>query len=303
MLNRDSIILELNGVCKEFSLSTGGTLRACDSVSLTLERGQSLGIVGESGSGKTTLARMIMNMLTPTAGKIIVDGIDIAHMNRQEERAYRQKIQMVFQDPSAACNPRMKVKDIILEPLYNFGLLEKGKEEEIVAEYLDMVELPREFMYRYPHEMSGGQRQRVAIARAIVLEPEILVFDEATSALDVSVQDSICFLLARLQQKKNLSYIFICHDIAFVRSMCHNIAVMYKGAVVELVDAYHMSTAQHPYTKVLLSSIFEVGKEHNPLQLVVEPTGNLATRAFTVDVERESMTERFVKGMMPTASM
>ena len=122
---------------------------------------------------------------------------------------------MVFQDPSAAFNPRMKVKDIILEPLYNFGLLEKGKEEQIAGDYLEMVDLPREFMHRYPHEMSGGQRQRVAIARAIVLEPEILVLDEATSALDVSVQDSIAYLLARLQKKKNLTYLFIAHDIAF----------------------------------------------------------------------------------------
>ena len=141
-----------------------------------------------------------------------VDGVEIQHMNSEQTKEYRKKIQMVFQDPSAAFNPRMKVKDIILEPLYNFGLLEKGKEEQIAGDYLEMVDLPREFMHRYPHEMSGGQRQRVAIARAIVLEPEILVLDEATSALDVSVQDSIAYLLARLQKKKNLTYLFIAHD-------------------------------------------------------------------------------------------
>lgn len=174
---------------------------------------------------------------------------------------------MVFQDPSAAFNPRMKVKDIILEPLYNFGLLEKGKEEQIAGDYLEMVDLPREFMHRYPHEMSGGQRQRVAIARAIVLEPEILVLDEATSALDVSVQDSIAYLLARLQKKKNLTYLFIAHDIAFIRTMCHKVVVMYKGAIVEELDAFHLADAKHPYTKVLLSSIFEIGKDHKPLTL------------------------------------
>ena len=182
-------------------------------------------------------------------------------------KEYRKKIQMVFQDPSAAFNPRMKVKDIILEPLYNFGLLEKGKEEQIAGDYLEMVDLPREFMHRYPHEMSGGQRQRVAIARAIVLEPEILVLDEATSALDVSVQDSIAYLLARLQKKKNLTYLFIAHDIAFIRTMCHKVVVMYKGAIVEELDAFHLADAKHPYTKVLLSSIFEIGQDHKPLTL------------------------------------
>ena len=130
-----------------------------------------------------------------------------------------------------------------------------------------MVDLSREFMHRYPHEMSGGQRQRVAIARAIVLEPEILVLDEATSALDVSVQDSIAYLLARLQKKKNLTYLFIAHDIAFIRTMCHKVVVMYKGAIVEELDAFHLADAKHPYTKVLLSSIFEIGQDHKPLTL------------------------------------
>ena len=199
--------VELKNVCKRFPLPTGGELEACKSINITLEKGESLGIVGESGSGKTTLVRMIMKMLPITEGEIYVDGVEIQHMNSEQTKEYRKKIQMVFQDPSAAFNPRMKVKDIILEPLYNFGLLEKGKEEQIAGDYLEMVDLPREFMHRFPHEMSGGQRQRVAIARAIVLEPEILVFDEATSALDVSVQDSIAYLLARLQKKRNLTYL------------------------------------------------------------------------------------------------
>jgi len=248
--------VELKNVCKRFPLPTGGELEACKSINITLEKGESLGIVGESGSGKTTLVR-----------EIYVDGVEIQHMNSEQTREYRKKIQMVFQDPSAAFNPRMKVKDIILEPLYNFGLLEKGKEEQIAGDYLEMVDLPREFMHRYPHEMSGGQRQRVAIARAIVLEPEILVLDEATSALDVSVQDSIAYLLARLQKKKNLTYLFIAHDIAFIRTMCHKVVVMHKGAVVEELDAFHLADAKHPYTKVLLSSIFEIGKDHKPLTL------------------------------------
>ena len=161
--------VELKNVCKRFPLPTGGELEACKSINITLEKGESLGIVGESGSGKTTLVRMIMKMLPITEGEIYIDGVEIQHMNSEQTKEYRKKIQMVFQDPSAAFNPRMKVKDIILEPLYNFGLLEKGKEEQIAGDYLEMVDLPREFMHRYPHEMSGGQRQRVAIARAIVL--------------------------------------------------------------------------------------------------------------------------------------
>ena len=259
--------VELKNVYKRFPLPTGGELEACKDINITLEKGESLGIVGESGSGKTTLVRMIMKMLPITEGEIYVDGVEIQHMNSEQTKEYRKKIQMVFQDPSAAFNPRMKVKDIILEPLYNFGLLEKGKEEQIAGDYLEMVDLPREFMDRYPHEMSGGQRQRVAIARAIVLEPEILVLDEATSALDVSVQDSIAYLLARLQKKKNLTYLFIAHDIAFIRTMCHKVVVMYKGAIVEELDAFHLADAKHPYTKVLLSSIFEIGKDHKPLTL------------------------------------
>lgn len=259
--------VEVKHVCKRFPLPTGGELEACKDISFTLERGQSLGIVGESGSGKTTLVRMLMKMLPITSGEIYVDGVEIQHMNREQTRAYRQKIQMVFQDPSAAFNPRMKVKDIILEPLYNFGLLQKGTEEQIAGDYLEMVDLPREFMHRYPHEMSGGQRQRVAIARAIVLEPEILVLDEATSALDVSVQDSIAYLLARLQKQKHLTYVFIAHDIAFIRTMCHKVVVMHKGSIVEELDAYHLTEATHPYTKMLLSSIFEIGKEHKPLTI------------------------------------
>ena len=163
--------VEIKNVYKRFPLPTGGELEACKDINITLEKGQSLGIVGESGSGKTTLVRMIMKMLPITEGEIYVDGVEIQHMNSEQTKEYRKKIQMVFQDPSAAFNPRMKVKDIILEPLYNFGLLEKGKEEQIAGDYLEMVDLPREFMHRYPHEMSGGQRQRVAIARAIVLDP------------------------------------------------------------------------------------------------------------------------------------
>ena len=255
--------VEIKNVCKRFPLPTGGELEACKDINITLEKGQSLGIVGESGSGKTTLVRMIMKMLPITEGEIYVDGVELQHMNSEQTKEYRKKIQMVFQDPSAAFNPRMKVKDIILEPLYNFGLLEKGKEEQIAGDYLEMVDLPREFMHRFPHEMSGGQRQRVAIARALALEPEIIVCDEATSALDVSVQAKIIELLVKLQREKNITYIFICHDLALVSLFSHRIAVMYLGNIVEKIDGDKLIEAKHPYTKALLKAVFSLDNEQN----------------------------------------
>ena len=262
----DKIILQCNNLRKTYKKKNHLHV-ACDDINLYIKQGECLGVVGESGSGKSTLANIIMKLEKADSGTVILNDKDITNVKRNELKEVYKDIQMVFQDPSAAFNPRMKVKDIILEPLYNFGLLEKGKEEQIAGDYLEMVDLPREFMHRYPHEMSGGQRQRVAIARAIVLEPEILVLDEATSALDVSVQDSIAYLLARLQKKKNLTYLFIAHDIAFIRTMCHKVVVMYKGAIVEELDAFHLADAKHPYTKVLLSSIFEIGQDHKPLTL------------------------------------
>lgn len=264
-MSTNAPIIEIEQVCKDFILPTGEILHACSDISFSVNRGDSVGIVGESGSGKSTLVRMLMKLLAITSGTIRVEGMDISKMSKDEERAFRKKIQMVFQDPGAAFNSRMKVKDIICEPLYNFGLLKKGMEEKIAGDYLELVELPRIFLDRFPHEMSGGQRQRVAIARALVLQPEILVFDEATCALDVSVQDSVAKLLVRLQKERHLTYLFICHDIAFIRSICHQVMVMYRGKVVEKLDAKEINNAQHPYTKALLSAIFEVGREYHPI--------------------------------------
>lgn len=254
-------ILEVKSLCKAFPLPNGGTLEACKQVSWSLWRGESLGIVGESGCGKSTLMKMIMRMLEPTSGEIYLDGVRMGKVSGKEAREQRRKIQMVFQDSSQAFDPRMTVADIICEPLYNFGLLKRGETLAIATRYLDMVGLDGSFATRYPHEMSGGQRQRVAIARALVLEPDIIVFDEATSALDVSVQDAIAKLLVKLQKEKNLTYLFVAHDIAFIRSMCHRVVVMYYGEVVEEVAAKHLTEAKHPYTRKLLSAVFEVTPE------------------------------------------
>ena len=233
--------VELKNVYKRFPLPTGGELEACKDINITLEKGQSLGIVGESGSGKTTLVRMIMKMLPITEGEIYVDGVEIQHMNSEQTKEYRKKIQMVFQDPSAAFNPRMKVKDIILEPLYNFGLLEKGKEEQIAGDYLEMVDLPREFMHRYPHEMSGGQRQRVAIARAIINQPRVVLLDEPLSALDLKLRTEMQYELRELQQRLGITFVFVTHDQEEALAMSDWIFVMNDGEIVQSgtpVDIY-----------------------------------------------------------------
>lgn len=252
-------ILEIKGLTKKFLNEQGQTLTACNNISLTATKGQTLGIVGESGCGKTTLMRTLTQIFPANGGEIILDGVNILNLSGEAARQSRRKLQMVFQDPSSSFNPKMKVKDIICEPLLNFNLIKKADVDNKASELLTLVELPSDFKDRYPHSMSGGQRQRLGIARALSLEPEIIIFDEATSALDVSVQNTICELLAKLQREKQLTYLFICHDLALVNSFSHKIAVMYLGNIVEMLDntKYELSTdALHPYTKALIKSVF-----------------------------------------------
>lgn len=252
-------ILEIKGLTKKFLNEQGQTLTACNNISLTATKGQTLGIVGESGCGKTTLMRTLTQIFPANGGEIILDGVNILNLSGEAARQSRRKLQMVFQDPSSSFNPKMKVKDIICEPLLNFNLIKKADVDNKASELLTLVELPSDFKDRYPHSMSGGQRQRLGIARALSLEPEIIIFDEATSALDVSVQNTICELLAKLQREKQLTYLFICHDLALVNSFSHKIAVMYLGNIVEMLDntKYELSAdALHPYTKALIKSVF-----------------------------------------------
>ena len=240
---KEKPILEAKHVTRIFSVSGGRFLRANNDINLKLYRGRTLGIVGESGCGKSTLMRMFVQMDQPTEGEIFFAGKNIASMNKKERRENRRHIQMVFQDPSSAFNPKMKIKDIICEPLLNFKMI-SGKEKDAEARrLLRLVELPEEFADRYPHNMSGGQRQRVGIARAIALEPEVILCDEATSALDVSVQKNIMELLVKLQREKNIAIGFICHDIALVSQISHQIAVMYLGNVVEVLPGAQMKEA------------------------------------------------------------
>ncbi len=247
------IVLEVKNLTKKFQVDGGKVLTACDKVNLNAYKGQTLGIIGESGCGKSTLVRTILQIHPATEGEVIFEGQNILKLEGEALRQNRRKIQMVFQDPTAAFNPKMRVKDILCEPLLNFGLLKNSEVDAKAAELLQMVELPVEFKDRFPHSMSGGQRQRLGIARALSLEPQIIVCDEATSALDVSVQEKICELLVRLQREKDITYLFICHDIGLVDLMSHQVAVMYLGNVVELLEKGRLSVnGVHPYTKALI---------------------------------------------------
>ena len=270
--NQPPVVLEIKNLTKKFAVDGGRFLTACDNISLKAYAGQTLGIIGESGCGKSTLVRTVLQIHPATSGEVIFEGQDILKLRGEAARQNRRKIQMVFQDPAAAFNPKMKVKEIVTEPLLNFGLIKKSEVDAKAAELLQMVELPVEFMERYPHSMSGGQRQRLGIARALSLEPKIVVCDEATSALDVSVQEKICELLVRLQKEKGITYLFICHDIGLVDLMCHQVAVMYLGNVVEYIGGGRRISTEgmHPYTKALLKAVFKVdfkpGERIEPLE-------------------------------------
>lgn len=260
------VIMQVKNITKKFPASNNRFLTACDDVSLNINAGETVGIVGESGCGKSTLVKTIMNMHAPTSGEVIFHNQDITKLTGEKRRQNCRHIQMVFQDPTTAFNPKMKIGNIICEPLLNFNLIKKSQIKEKAQELLRLVELPDDFVYKYPNNMSGGQRQRVAIARALALEPEIIVCDEATSALDVSVQAKIIELLVKLQREKNITYIFICHDLALVSLFSlfsHRIAVMYLGNIVEKIDGNKLTEAKHPYTKALLKAVFSLDNKQN----------------------------------------
>lgn len=256
-------IMQIKNLTKKFPVTGKKFLTACDNISLTVKAGETVAIVGESGCGKSTLVKTVLNMHAPTSGEVIFHEKDITKLIGEARRQNCRHIQMVFQDPAAAFDPKMKIADIICEPLLNFNLIKKSQVRKKAEQLLNLVELPPDFAGKYPHNMSGGQRQRVAIARALALEPEIIVCDEATSALDVSVQAKIIKLLVRLQREKNISYIFICHDLALVSLFSHRIAVMYLGNIVEKIDGDKLSRARHPYTQALLKAVFSLDETKN----------------------------------------
>ena len=231
---------------------TVSQIRAVDDVSLSIEKGTTLGLVGESGCGKSTIGRQIVALEKPTSGKIIFEGEDITAMSPAELQKKRTKLQMVFQDPYSSLNPRKKIFSILADPMIYHGLCTKKEATAKVDELLDMVGLPRSAKNRFPHEFSGGQRQRIGIARALALNPSLIVLDEPVSALDVSIQAQILNLLTELKGKLGLTYLFIGHGLGAVRYISDRIAVMYKGKIVELADADVLfSHPLHPYTKAL----------------------------------------------------
>lgn len=258
MFDERDLLLEARHVTREFPVSGGRTLTACKDVSLNFYRGKTLGIVGESGCGKSTFMRMVVSLDKPTEGSILFKGTDVTKLKGEELRQHHKHIQMVFQDPLESMNPKMRVYEIICEPLLNYRCIKRSERHAKARELLALVELPGDFANRYPHNMSGGQRQRVAIARALALEPEIIIMDEATSALDVSVQKTIVELVAKLQRKCNIAIGFICHDVALVQSIADQVAVMYLGTIVETLPAKDIPRCKHPYTRALMGSLFDV---------------------------------------------
>ncbi|MFJ4894680.1 ATP-binding cassette domain-containing protein [Streptomyces sp. NPDC088788] len=254
-----NVILELVDLRKEFGARTVNV--AVDNVSLRVHEGETLALVGESGCGKTTLTRLLLKLLEPTAGSVHFDGQDLASLSAAEMRSVRRQMQVVLQDPYSSMNPRMRVSDIVAEPLVTHDPALRGRRAraqvgERVGELLESVGLSAGVQNRYPHEFSGGQRQRISIARALALDPRLLVLDEPTSALDVSVQATVLDLLAELQQRLGLTYVFVSHNLAVVGQVADRVAVMRRGRLVEVGStAAVLHTPQHPYTRQLLDAV------------------------------------------------
>jgi peptide/nickel transport system ATP-binding protein len=255
-------LLEVEGLKKHFPIHGGllggvtAKVLAVDGVSFTIDRGETLSLVGESGCGKSTVGRTILRLITPTEGEVRLDGQRIDNLPAAQLRPLRRRVQVVFQDPFSSLNPRMTVRDLLAEPITNFGLARGAELEERIGVLVDKVRLPRDAVSRYPHEFSGGQRQRIGIARALAPGADLIICDEAVSALDVSVKAQIVNLLAGLQDELGLALLFISHDLAIVEHLTHRVAVMYLGKIVELADrATLFSRPHHPYTRALLSAV------------------------------------------------
>lgn len=262
-------ILEVKDLTKYFK-TPRGTLHAVDHVNFSIERGKTLGVVGESGCGKSTTGRCVLRLIEPTSGSVIFDGEDISKLNAKKLNQKRKDMQIIFQDPFASLDPRNSVFEIIAEPLIEHKLVKnKGELNDRVLELMDTVGLAHRYVNTYPHELDGGRRQRIGIARALAMEPKFIVCDEPVSALDVSIQAQILLLLEELQEKRNLTYMFITHDLSVVNHFSDDIAVMYLGQIVEKAPAEELfRNPLHPYTEALLSAI-PIPSLHNRRKRIV----------------------------------
>ena len=265
MSENTGILLETKDLSKYFTAKKGllnrnpSVVKAVDHVSLSVRKGETLGLVGESGCGKSTLGRTILRLIPATEGQVMYNGEDILTYDKKKMWEMRRKLQIIFQDPYSSLNPRMTVYDLISAPLEVYKVGTKEERREMVEEILQEVGLDKQYLNRFPHEFSGGQRQRIGIARALILNPEFVVCDEAVSALDVSVRAQVLNLMRNMQQKKNLTYLFISHDLNVVSYVSDRIGVMYLGNLVELGDGEAISQMPlHPYTEALFSASMEV---------------------------------------------
>ncbi|MDE0808156.1 MAG: ATP-binding cassette domain-containing protein [Alphaproteobacteria bacterium] len=275
------VLLKVTDLKKHFPITEGilvktavAHVKAVDGISFEVRRGETLGLVGESGCGKSTTGRCILQLDPPSSGSIVYNGVDLSTISRAEMNKLRERVQVIFQDPFSSLNPRMKIGEIIAEPMYVHGIEPDARKRQArVEELLTICGLSPRFADRYPHEMSGGQRQRVGIARALSMRPEFIICDEAVSALDVSIQAQVINLLEDLREQFNLTYLFIAHDLSVVRHLCHRVAVMYLGKIVELADSDELfDNPMHPYTQALLSAVpvpdpeLEASREHQVME-------------------------------------
>lgn len=254
--NKQDVILDVQNLQKHFFIGGGQVVKAVDGVTFEVKRGETFGLVGESGCGKSTVGRTLINLYHPTSGKIIFNGEETKKLKGKKERDFRRKMQMIFQDPYASLNPRMKVMDLIAEGIDIHGFLKGEERRKRVFELLETVGLRADHAERFAHEFSGGQRQRIGIARALAVEPDFIIADEPISALDVSIQAQVVNLMKRLQKERGLTYLFIAHDLSMVKYISDRVGVMYLGNLIELADSGELyDHPLHPYTKALLSAV------------------------------------------------
>ena len=282
MNNNEDIVLKLKNLKVHFPVKAGvfkrtvAHVKAVDGVDIDIYRGEVLGLAGESGCGKTTLGKAILRLVEPTGGQVSYNSTDneiteLTSLTKKEMDPFRKKLQIVFQDPHSSLNPAFTIFGSLEEPLKKYGVSKRSERRKIIGDLLEAVNMHREYMDRYPHEFSGGQRQRIGIARALCIDPEIIVCDEAVSALDVSIQAQVLQLLMKLRKERNLTYLFITHDLSVTEYLCDRIAVMYLGRIVELCQSEDLyKNTLHPYSEALISAIPVADLDKKTKRIVLE---------------------------------